>query len=273
MISFQILSCRVEIGHRDPDLADTFRYLATKARQPVSVRKTLRYEVRGIGPYEIIEEGDPLADVATAQDVLHVVYGRVHRRTMERYILAGWTLLHGGLATVNGRRLLFLGDKGAGKTTLATRLLYAGHRVDGDEFVLERDGRTMAFPRNFHLKPGAERHVPELRRPLDSLPRKSMGEVDISALDPGVQGFDWRIDLGPVDAVISISPNHGGATSLTPCPPFQIIQRLLESWLGWGEAGDVLVASASRLGAAGGYELVLGDVADAVPQLEAAFAG
>ncbi len=271
LTAFQLLSCRVEIRYQDSALANTLRYLAENARQAMGPRKTLGYGIQGFGPYNVLEEGDFLEAVETRDDVLHLIYARVYRRTLERFVLSGWTVLHGAVSRIGDRRLLFLGHKGVGKTSLATRLLFSGHGVEGDEIVLERDSQVIALPRAFHLKPGIERQVPELRSVMEQLPAKSSGAIDILALDPAELGFDWRINLGPVDTLIWLTANHGGQTQLEPRSPFAMIQHVLESSLGWGETRDVLVATASRLGGDGGYELVLGDVHTAVARLESEF--
>ena len=268
MITCQLLSCRVEIDHEDPALAAKLHYLANRARQPVEIRETFRYTVRGGSPYEI-REGDDLVDIVnTPDDVLYIVYSRVHRRVLERFVLSGWVVFHGVIAKVNGARLLILGEKGSGKSTLALRLMYAGHQVEGDEWAMERNGDVLPFPRNLHLKPGIEEHIPELGDSVGDLPRTSMGDVRISALDPSLLGFDWDITVGPVDEVIWITANHGGATSLERRPPFDAIRRLIQSALGWDETREAVVAASSRLGAAGGAELVLGDPWEGVRHLE-----
>src|SRR5262249_51463388 len=152
LTSFQLLSCRVEIGYDAPGLGQTFRYLAGQADQAALVCKTFRYEVRGSSPYEIREEGDLVDRVATPDDVLYIVYSRAHARAIERFLLSGWVILHAAVARVGPRRMLVLGHKGAGKTTLALRLLYSGHAVEGDELAMERNGRVVVLPRLLHLK-------------------------------------------------------------------------------------------------------------------------
>lgn len=270
LTTFQLLACQVDIWHEDPALEDTFRYLVEHARQPCETRKTLSYEVRGTAPYDILEEGDPLSRVRTRADVLHVVYNRVHRRVLERFVLSGWIALHAALATINGRRTLILGHKGTGKTTLAVRLLYAGHCVEGDEMALVRAGRVVALPRAFHLKADIARLVPELAGLIGRLPKAFAGPLEISAFDPSGHGFEWTITDGPIDRLVWLTANHGGETVLEPRSSFAAIQQVLECSLGWGEPRDVLVAAATRLGGAGGYELVMGNAYDAVDLLEAA---
>lgn len=266
MIATRVLTCRAEIELEDPRLARTFEYLVHGARQELPIRKTLRYRVRGTGPYAIEEEGDALEEVATAEDALFVVYSRLHRRVIERFVLAGWVVYHGALARVSGRRLLLLGDSGVGKTTLALRLMLAGHDVEGDELALERAGEVVALPRAFHLKVGIERDVPELGETLGALPRMEHG--DVRALDPTRLGLRWSLSRGPIDSLLWIDADHGRDTRLERRPPLRAIRRALKAAPGWGEARADVVASASRLGGRGGHRLLLGDARSAVSCLE-----
>ncbi len=267
---FPLLSSQVDIRYEDPALQDTFRYLVARARQPFDIRKTLSYEVRGTGPYDILEEGDPLSSVRTRDDVIHIVYGRVYSRVLERLELAGWVALHAALATINDSRTLILGHKGTGKTTLATRLLYSGHSVEGDEMALVRDGQVLALPRAFHFKRGIDQLVPEVAGFVKDLPKVFAGPVEIFAFEPSEFGFDWTIAVGPVDRVVWITLNHGGETTLESRSSFATIQHILEGSLGWSGARGILAGTATTLGSAGGHELVMGNPYDAVRLLEAA---
>jgi len=155
---FRLLPYEVEVTADDDRVAAKIAYLANHAEQSAPLKRILRYGVEGHGPYEVFEDGERLA-----------VRGR--RPTMcssssmnaatdgwwTTLSVGGWLPLHGGLVTIAGRRLLVVGQKGAGKSTLMLRLLYDGHAVEGDEMVFTRDGVAVALPRSFHLKPGPTR--------------------------------------------------------------------------------------------------------------------
>ncbi len=267
MITTQVLSSQVEIAFEDPRLGETLSYLVHGAKQDLPVRKQQRYEIRGRSPYEVFEEGDWLAHVDSPEDVLYVVYSRIHGRAIERFTLSGWVVYHAAVAEIAGRRMLLLGHSGAGKTTLSARLLYAGHRVEGDELALERSSQVVAVPRSLHLKPGIEDNVPELFDALPTLPHMNVGAI--RALDPSRLGFEWNITVGPIDDLIWIAPNHGGETLLQEKEPFHAIRRLVNAAPGWGEPRHLVVASATRLGGRGGQRLLLGDARAAVACLEA----
>ena len=266
-LQFQLLSCRVEVAFDDPALEATLQYMAETAEQTCAVRKTLRYAVEGSGPYAVFEEGDPLGRWESPGDVLYVIYGRVYRRVLERFMLARWVVLHAALANIKGTRTLLLGDKGAGKTTLSTRLLFDGHDVEGDETVLVRNGLALALPRRFHFKPNIERQVPELADAVADLPKTYAGPTEVSAFDPAVHGFPWKIAVGPIDRVVWITANHGGETALVPQASFPMIQFILKSAIEWGETRDLLVAVATEIAGKGGFELILGNAADAAKLL------
>ncbi len=156
----------------------------------------------------------------------------------------------------------------SGKTSLVTRLLFSGHQIEGDELVLARMGTLMSVPRRLHLKPGIENQVPELAGHLDDLPVSRSEEFGIRALDPTTLGFEWRISPGPIDRLIWISPNHGGVTKLESLGSFAMLQRLIESYQGWGESKKLVLKCAAQLGRSGGHQLVLGAAAEAVSKLE-----
>ncbi len=267
-ISFQILSCRISISYDDPRLRSTLDYIAVEAVQDVTITKTLSYTVAGTGPYEIREENDFLDRVGSADDVLFRIYRRVYRRVLDRYVLAGWVVLHAGAVKVNGSRLAILGDKGAGKTTLMTRLMCAGHQLEGDELLLARGDQLLAVPRRLHLKPDIESNVPQLAGQLDDLPVTRAGDTKIRALDPVLHGFDWQISVGAVDHWIWLSPNHGGNTRLDKMTSFIMMQRMLESYLGWGESRRQVVNCVAGLATKGGFRLLLGNADEAAMQLQ-----
>ncbi|MBT4519887.1 MAG: hypothetical protein HOC23_07760 [Halieaceae bacterium] len=267
-IQFQLLACQVSLQFEDPDLRDQLAYIAVAAAQALTPTKQLAYTITGCGTYTICESGDLLGEVGSMEDVVYVIYRRIYQRTLTRYAMAGWIVLHGGLASIAGRRCLFLGDKGAGKTTLMTHLMLAGHQFEGDELVLVRRGTAMACPRRLHLKPGFTTLAPELAATEGSLPGSRGNDQIIRALDPTDLGYEWAIPAGAPDEIIWISPNHGGASTLQPLPVFAILQHLLKSDMGWGTTRSRLVEYASGLSARGGLELTLGNPGEALTLLE-----
>ena len=177
----------------------------------------MSYAVESTGSaFSVVEEGDALSVETDADHVLDAVYRRVHQRAFELASLLGWVRVHAALVTLAAGRVLAVGPSGVGKTTLASRLLFDGVRVDGDESVVLRNGRALAVARPFHLKPGIDDHVPELRPLWSSLPCLE-GDPPIRAFDPSVAGFAWTIDDGPVHHVVPLGKElHGDGPVLEP---------------------------------------------------------
>ena len=170
-------------------------------------RRELHYEVHETpAGFAITEEGDTLATVATTEEAADLVHVRAHRRAFELASLSGWARVHAAtvdLATLEGRRarVLVVGPSGAGKTTLATRLLFDGADVQGDESVLVRRGESLAVPRALHLKPGAPLVLRELTAVLPELP--VVGEVTV--LDPARVQRPVTLRIAPVEHVVVLT--------------------------------------------------------------------
>jgi hypothetical protein len=266
---FQLLCSEITIVYDDPGLQLLLSYIALNARQNIPITAQWSYQVRGTGPYEIYEEGDLFDQTNSLSDVQFHIYQRSYRRILDRYITAGWIALHAGIVQVAGQRMLLMGDKGAGKTTLTSRLLTSGHAVEGDEIALVRRDDVMACPRRLHIKPGIEKNVPALAPHLANLPTSISSGVTIRALDPTVAGYAWNIISGPLDKIIYIAPNHGGETTLEPLSTFNVLQRLLENYLGWGQSKKQVRNYAMQLSRRDSFQLNLGNAESAVTLLEA----
>jgi hypothetical protein len=155
-----------------------------------------------------------------------------------------------------------VGPPRAGKTTLMTRLIYAGFSVHGDEMVLLKGGAALPYPRPFGVRPATVRLIPQLA---------SLCPADAGAslvTDPAELGFDWVIEPAPVAAVFYLEPNHGGRTRLAQCPKYLMAQRVMAQ--STGPAGDKrqwIRDVCDTLDAASSYSLILGDLDEAVTEL------
>jgi len=240
----------------------------------------VRYTVTGAGPYQLSEDAEPVAELASADDVVFVVYQRCYGLAAELLQQAGWVALHGALATIDGVRVLVAGPKGAGKTTLALRLLFDGHPVEGDERVHLRDGDAVALPRRFHCKPGVERHVPELAPLLASLPTTTAwidgAPQTITAFDPTECGIGWQLRCGPVDACVLLSDTDAGADArVEPLPTARALPLITEHLFDHPGLESPAVAStvAALLRTAPAFSLRRGTPEDTVATLRGALAG
>jgi hypothetical protein len=270
-LRFQLLPCAVEVSLEDPALAPRLRYLTNTAEQPVRPLRTFRYGISGCGPWEIREEGDLVDRFDVADDVLFILYRRCHQRAYHFLTLGGWTLVHGAVARVGGKRLLITGDAGTGKSTLALHLLVHGHPVEGDDLALVRHGKVVSLPRRFRVKPGTLDVVPELRTLVTGLPKVEQDGVPVAAFDPREAGYSWSLELGPVDALVLASPNHGGHSSAREVAPAHALPRLLKQIFRVETSpaqGSRAVETVSRLTSGPIFELHLGDLREAVRVLE-----
>ena len=238
--------CVVRLAH--DELVSKVSYLTNDATQHLPVLSTTTWEVDGTGPYLLSENGDRLAQVATADDVVYVLYQRTHRRAHEMLALSGWWLLHSAAATLDGERTLLVGSKGAGKSTLAAALLVDGQAVHGDEILFVRDGLSVSLPRPFHLKQGTLDLIPELGRHAAEMPSTSTGSGEvIRALDPTRLGYEWVIEPRPIDAVLLMNPRHGELPEIHRLATGDALPLVLGEMFRSDEPHRLLLQRATRL--------------------------
>lgn len=186
--------------------------------------------------FSVYQDGALAETPDSVHSLIYKTMGLVHARALESF--GGTVRIHAGTGEWRGRRFLAIGDKGAGKSTLMTRLLYDGVRIDGDELVLLREGTMLPFPRRFHLKNGSLPLLPELAGLADGLPSIQLYEgVTAYAFSPGEAGFHWKIEPGEIDAVYFLTPNHGGETRVEECPKYLMAQKIMPMTF-LSESGD-----------------------------------
>jgi len=268
-VTFRLLPYEIRVTADDEALERTIAYLVNHATQDGVVRRNAAYHVAGNGPYELLQDGDPMGPARTADDVLYLLYQRCYGRLLDHMTLGGWVALHGVLVRVGGGRRIMVGEKGAGKTTLALRLLHDGCPVEGDEIVFVRDGIAVALPRPFHLKPGTARLVPELAPSLDALPSTSTSDgMRIVAFDPALAGFDWHLRVGPVDGVVVLRRNHDGEAHLDELTALDAVRFLVDHAFPATESRPQLLrAAASVAGHVTAHQLEVGPVEDSARAL------
>jgi hypothetical protein len=171
------------------------------------------------------------------------------------------SILHAACVRRHGRRLLLIGSKGSGKSTLTLRLAHAGYEIEGDEHVFLESSGVIARPRACRIRESSLRHLPEMAGMIAEAPsyRDYHGDK-IFNVDPGSLGASWRIEPGKADYVFVLRPNHGGYSSIRPVQPSALVQFLM-SETGWREAHRrSSVANIAALAASvRAFDLSLGD--------------
>lgn len=192
--------------------------------------------------------------------------------SMHRVILAdlvdgdpGAPFIHGATLVIEGRRLLMVGHKGCGKSTLALHLALAGHIVEGDEHLLVREGEVIARPRTLRVKDGSLPLIPGLPEAVWQSPSIiNWDGVAIRAISPGLGQRDWVIRAGTLDAIVYLVANHGGRSAARPIATNDAFGRLMGEIMlppkGVAAAVGRLRRTATSVPA---YQLLLGDLATA----------
>jgi hypothetical protein len=245
--------------------------LAVKARQHYPVSREIRYRVeRDEAEYLVWEDDRPWHRDGSADRVLIELFRRVY--AMVYAGMPGCPRLHAGSAAYHGRVFLAVGAKGAGKSTLMTRLLFDGVEVFGDEMVLGLGHDVIALPRRFHLKAPGLNLLPGVAAIADRLPfvMADAGHK-IIAFDPTEAGRPWTIRRGRPEAIFFLEANHGGRTELAPCPKVDMIQALMtQSLLDGQDGGAWIRALGTLVRGAECYNLRIGDLSSATAMMKRA---
>ncbi|MEQ1770378.1 MAG: hypothetical protein ABL879_11115 [Devosia sp.] len=138
---------------------------------------------------------------------LHVMMHWDNRQSHGAY-----PMMHGATMIIGGRRLLIVGGKTNGKTTLSLYLTLRGHRFEGDEHLILLPQGVIARPRTLRVKQGS---FPLVGLSPDDFPSVTAwyGET-LHAISPVALGQDWIIRQGRLDGVVFLAANHGGRSVL-----------------------------------------------------------
>jgi hypothetical protein len=180
--------------------------------------------------------------------------------------LPGAPVLHAACLRHSSRRFLLVGPKGAGKTTLALRLMREGYEIEGDEHVFLKKEGIVVRPRACRVKEHSLAHLTEYAETISSSPfYQDLQNGRIFNVDPRWLGSTWRIEQGDVNYVVFLRANHGGPSSIRPLEP-SIVAQLLMTELGLRETqrGSSIGSVAALVTKAKAFELLLGEHGGAV---------
>jgi hypothetical protein len=213
--------------------------------------------------YRIVENDLLVGEPSSVQGVVEDLHIHLFNRSLEDR--PGSALLHAACLRRGRQRVLIAGTKGAGKTTLAIRLIESGYNIEGDEQVFISSSGVTARPRGCRVKAAGLPYLGGMAEIIAAAPSYTSDEAGkIFNVDPRTLGSTWRIEHGEVDCVIVLEPNHGGHSSIRPLPATTMVQLLMPE-IGLRETGRaaMIAAIAALANRAPAYLLSLGDHAGA----------
>lgn len=267
MLTFRLLDTRVSLSSNLPELEESLSELAAHPRQEGKILAQFRVEILKSDRGWLYRENQGDILCSRRLDWLTVyVHQRINRLGADRH--AGDLLIHAASGTLQGKRFLLAGDRGVGKTTFITRLLFEGAEAHGDDLVLLRGSSITPFPRKFHIKPGTQQMLPQLKAGGKNRRFYPSGSSSFFFFDPRQSGRPWNCLPGGVDAVFHLRPNHGGKTRLRQCKKYLLAAELLRHVENYSDRNrERLPDLFAMLNQAECFELDLGDLDTAVREL------
>lgn len=199
----------------------------------------------------------------TTRHMLAALHGLMHWDLSQSHPTS--PVLHGATVLIEGRRLVLMADKGAGKTTLTLSLLAAGHGIEGDEHLVLEPDAVIARPRTLRVKTASLRLVGDGPATLAQCPRIDLwGGGHIYAVNPSLFGRPWIIRRGQLDGLVFIEANHGGRSVAKPMARDEAFRRLMRTAMFPGTSLLAETARVRRLvSAVPAFSLRLGDLTGA----------
>ncbi|WP_337660509.1 hypothetical protein [Anderseniella sp. Alg231-50] len=139
-------------------------------------------------------------------------------------------VIHGASVVANGKRFLLMAEKRVGKTTLSLKCLAHGLTVEGDEHVVVRSSDVVARPRTLRVKQSSVSVVPEMAQQIQRSPSVAEWHGDlIYSVTPRLAGQKWTITPGQAHALVFLTANHGGMTSIKFLTANEAFERLAKT--------------------------------------------
>jgi hypothetical protein len=262
-VAVRNLSRRYNIALAEPGWAETIGYLHCDPFVAGAAPEERQLGVAQAGPFvRLHETGAENRDFASIADLRDHLHGRFFIESMAGSL----PLLHAACLVRSGRRVLLVGPKNAGKSTLTLALGLAGDEIEGDENVFVSLAGVTARPRACRVKESTLGVLPELAELAADVPFiTDYHGRKIYNFAPDRLGAPWRIGTGKVDVVILLHANHGGMSSIRKVPPLALTRALMAE-TAFPDAGKAVgVAAVAGLAAgAAGYDLSVGSLEAAV---------
>jgi hypothetical protein len=276
-ISFEVIARtwlhRVRFCTDEAEIFDELRYLECDPEIAGAFTNELCISIEPQGSYyQIAQDGRVIHERIGPQAVADMLHARLALLSLADFPAA--PLIHAASLRRGGRRVLLVGPKGGGKTTLTLRLIQEGYEIEGDENVFITPEGVVARPRALRVKQTTASLFAPLAEAFKEAPYYESGQgIRIYNLDPRKAGAAfWRIELGPVNAVVLLRPNHSGCSSMRPIAPLPLVREVIRE-SAFPETGRArAVGDITKLiGAARGFDLCLGDLDGAVSCLDSVF--
>jgi hypothetical protein len=256
-LQFQVLWHEVQVEACDETMLDHLALISHRAQHSFRPLAKVTISVRGSrsAGFSVFDAGDLLAAVATCEEVVDIVFTRIHRRAAELASLLGWLRVHGAVVGTDDGRVTLIGPSGSGKTTISMDLLSRGARVEADESFVVRGGEVIPVARRLHVQPGTRDLLIDCSWLGDA---PEFGPEHVRIVDPTEHGFDWTIRRGPVGHVVVLRRTEG-PTTLEALPFERVLQEVIGQALPVLEPKGVVVSRACELARSGpGYVLHAG---------------
>ncbi|WP_195176789.1 serine kinase [Mesorhizobium sp. INR15] len=176
-----------------------------------------RFLIRGTSEIDI----DPSADI-DGRLIAFPLLGPVLALLLHR---RGLLVLHASAVAIGGRSAVFMGDKGAGKSTTAGAMIRAGHRLLTDDVV----ALDLSDPRRPMIVPG----FPQLKLAADAASELSLGQTEVRPrVHPAIDKAQHRLHDGfsrdRVPATRIYILERGEKAGISPLPGIAALPAIIK---------------------------------------------
>lgn len=172
--------------------------------------------------------------------------------------------LHAALVAREGRGVLVVGEREAGKTTLAAALVRAGWTYLTDEtvaFDLALPQLAHGYPRPLRLRRGAWQFFRDLTQ-FAGVAQVRSGRLAWQTPSHVLHPDGHRGETGPVAVDLVVLPNRQGEPGWAPVPFGELLEALVSSSLDLERSGDAGMELLARLAASTPSLALTADVPD-----------
>jgi len=218
--------------------------------------------------FEILENNHSFTVGPDVSTLTYALLARIHGHVLKQ--ANDCLTMHAGFAGYHSTPMVFIGDKGAGKTTLMSRLLLEGFQVYGDELVVMQNRKLFSFPRRFHIKATSTNLLPQFGLDTARITYVLMQNgTKLFAFSPSEADFDWQIKKLQADIFIFMHANHGEKSRIEACPKYRMVQKIMPRTFLIGAMEHMKIEKLCALiKRSMCYNLYMGDLKSAVAQLK-----